>query len=276
MKKRGKKMKVLKVTEEEKHEQIDELFDEVKRMDLEKISPEVFDGETNVRLNGHTIADYNAAFFEIPSENPVFGRVLLEMVEEKGVTVNYPSTGFYIMAKKNYLYYVLHQKDIDAPNTVIVSSEKAARNIDKELDYPMMARRYEDMALNETKKIVDEDEVKEFVEGTDYGEDILIFQEMHKGDKYRCMYVNDSVISLKDTSEGWRIREDSLQYSNLSKDLREEVKKTMKAIGTKYGEVLLQGGKIIDVKPNPDPELYTDVSGKNAYESIAAILKENG
>lgn len=265
-------MKVLKVTEDE-HKPLDDLFEEVEELSIEKVAPEVFDGETNVRLNGHSITDYDAAFLELPPENPVFGRVLLEIMEEKGVNVNYPSVGFHIMAKKNYLYYVLQQKGIDTPNNVIIASEKAARNIDKELDYPILARRYEDMALNETKRIEDQDEVREFVEGTDYGEDILIFQELHEGDKYRCMYVNDKVISLKETSDGWRIREDNLQYSNLSKDLRDEVKKTMRAIGTDYGEVLLQGGKIIDVNPNPDPEVYTDVSGKNAYESIADILK---
>lgn len=265
-------MRVLKVTEEE-HEQLGQLFEEVDRVSIEKISPEVFDGETNVRLNGKTIMDYDAAFLEIPQRNPVFGRVLLEMIEEKGVKTNYPSIGFYIMSKKNYLYYVLHQKGIDAPSTVIAASEKAVRNVDKQLDYPIFARKYEDMALNETQKIENHDEIQEFVEGTEYGEDILIFQELHEGDKYRCMYVNGQVISLKDTSDGWRIKEDSLQYSSLSKDLREEVKKTMNAIGTPYGEVLLQGGKIIDVNPNPDPEKYTDISGKNAYESIEDVLR---
>lgn len=265
-------MKLLKITDEE-NEELDELFDETERIDVEKVAPEVIDGKTNVRLNGHSISDYDVAFLHLPSRNPVFGRVLLEMIEEKGVQPVYPSIGFYIMAKKNYLYYVLNQKNVDTPNTVIIASKKATRNIDRELDYPMIARKYEDMSLSETKKIDNHDQIEEFVEGTEYGEDILIFQEYHEGDKYKCFYADNQIISLKDKTEGWRVRDENLQYSTLPSDLKEQVRKAMNGIGTDYGEIILQGEKIIDINPNPDPELYTDISGKNAFEMIANVLK---
>jgi glutathione synthase/RimK-type ligase-like ATP-grasp enzyme len=265
-------MKLLKITNEET-EDFEELFEEVERIDVEKVAPEVIDGKTNVRLNGHSIADYDSAFLRLPSKNPVFGRVLLEMIEEKGVKTVYPSIGFYIMSKKNYLYYVLNQKNVDIPDTIIIASKKATRNIDRELDYPMIARKYEDMSLSETKKIDNHDEIEEFVEGTEYGEDILIFQEYHEGDKYKCFYADGQIISLKDKTDGWRVRDEKLQYSTLSSDLKEEIQKAMKGIGTDYGEIILQGEKITNINPNPDPGVYTDVSGKNAFEMIENVLK---
>jgi glutathione synthase/RimK-type ligase-like ATP-grasp enzyme len=265
-------MKLLKITDSENKE-LDEPFEETETINVEDVAPEVIDGKTNVRLNGHSVGDYDAAFLEIPAKNPVFGRVLLEMIEEKGVKTVYPSIGFYIMAKKNYLYYVLNQKEVETPSTVIIASEKATRNIDRELEYPMIAKKYEDMSLSETKKIDDHDEIREFVEGTEYGEDILIFQEYHEGDKYKCFYANDQIISLKDKTDGWRVREENLQYSTLSSDMKEQIRKAMRGIGTDYGEIIIQGEKIININPNPDPEIYTDVSGKNAFEMIANVLK---
>ena len=265
-------MKLLKITDE-KNEHFEDIFEEIEQIDVEKVAPEVINGKTNVRLNGHSIADYEASFLELPAKNPVFGRVLLEMIEEKGVKTVYPSIGFYIMSKKNYLYYVLNQKNVETPNTVIIASKKATRNIEKELDYPLIARKYEDMSLSETKKIENHDQIQEFVEGTEYGEDILIFQEHHEGDKYKCFYADGQIISLKDKTDGWRVRDEKLQYSTISSDLKDEIHKAMKGIGTDYGEIILQGKKITNINPNPDPEVYTDVSGKNAFEMIANVLK---
>ena len=123
-------MKLLKITSNE-HSELDEMFEDVEQKGVDELAPEVIDGKTNVRMNGETIEDYDAAFLEIPTKNPVFGRVLIEMIEEKGLNVNYPSIAFHIMSKKNYLAYVLSQKDINTPNRVVAASEKASRNIQK-------------------------------------------------------------------------------------------------------------------------------------------------
>jgi glutathione synthase/RimK-type ligase-like ATP-grasp enzyme len=268
-----KKMRLLKITANE-HPELDELFEDVEHKGVEELAPEVMDGKSNVRMNGEQIDEYDAAFLELPTKNPVFGRVLLEMIEEKGVKTNYPAIAFHIMAKKNYLAYVLEQKNINTPKKVVVASEKACRNVQKELELPIIARKYEDHTLNEQKLLEEQQEIEEFAEGTEYTEDVIIFEEYNEGDKYRLLCIGEDMVSLKDKSDGWRISEESLHYSNVSKEIREEVRKTVDSIGTPFAEVLVRGKQVVDVNPNPDLKTFTDISGKNAYESLAQVLKQ--
>lgn len=267
-------MKLLKITDDREFEEFDELFEETRHIDIEQVSPSVIDETIDVKIDGESIKEYDGAFLRIPRKNAVFGRVLLEIMEENGLKMNYSSTAFFTMAKKNYLYYVLHDKDIRAPKTVAVASEKAVRNIDKELEFPVIGREFENMTETETSRLEDMEAVKEFAEGVEYGEDVLLFQESVEGDKYRCFIAGDTVISLADKSEGWQIGKDNLNYSTLSQDIQELVKKTRKALGTPVAEVLIKDDQVIDVNPNPDLETYTDISGKNAFEAVAKELKE--
>lgn len=265
-------MKLLKITREQ-YQAFDSMFEETDRVDVEELAPEVIEGEPDVKFEGHSIREYDAVFAEIPEKNPVFGRVVLEMIEEQGVRANYPSTGFFIMAKKNYLYHVLHEKEIPAPKTAVVATEKAVRNIESHLKGPLVARKFDDLVEVENKRLETVDEIKEFAEGIEYGDNLLVFHELRAGDKYRCLVAGDTVISLEDTSEGWQFSESSLQYSNISNEQKEIVMNTSKAIGTPVAEVLLRGEQVWDVNPNPSLELYTDISGKNAYEAVGKTLK---
>lgn len=266
-------MRLLKVTEKE-HPQLDEFFDETVRKGVDEVAPEVINGKKSVRMNGETAEEYDAAFFEVPERNPVFGRVMIKMVEEKNVTVNYPAIAFFIMSKKNYLAYVLQEKGIQTPPKVVAASEKASRNVMKHLDLPVIAKKYTDNQLSESSKLENSDEVEEFASGTEYGAEVIVFERYVEGDKYKIFYGGGDIISLRDKTDGWRISEDNLHYSNLSSDIKEEVKKTVKGIGTECAELTVRRDNIVGVSPNPDLQLYTDISGKNAYESMAEILKE--
>lgn len=265
-------MKVLEITDREET-QFEEIFEEVEAVDIESLAPEVIGEKAKVSLNGRSITEFDAVYAEIPEKYAVFGRVLLEMIEEQDVSVNYPSTAFFIMAKKNYLYHVLHEKDIPAPETAVVASEKAVRNVENYLRGPLIAKRFEGLIQEESTKIDTVDEIQDIAEGLSPQEDIMIFNELRFGNKYRCLVAGEQIISLEDTSDGWKISEDSLQYANMPSDLRDIVRKTRNAIGTEVAEILLQDGKVMDVNPNPDLDMYTEISGKNAYEAVEEIYR---
>lgn len=264
--------KLLKITDRE-YGELDELFDEVDEVAIDKIAPEVVDGQKDVQISGSSVSEYDAAYIEIPPKNAVFGRVALEMIREKSVRTNHSSTGFFIASKKNYLYYVLHEKNVPAPKTVVIASEKASRNIEKELRGPLIARRLEELEESEVRKLDTVQEISDFAEGSEYDDDILLFHEYNSGDKYRCLVTGDQIISLRDRSEGWKFDEDSLSYSNISDEQREVVNRTKKALGTPILEVKLRGGEVYDLEPNPDLQLFKDVSGKNAFEAAAQALR---
>lgn len=267
-------MKLLKISDRDEHEGFDDLFEEVAFVDVEQVSPRVMGEKVDVKLGKHSLEEFDAAYLDIPRENAVFGRVLLEIMEENHISMNHSSAAFFSMAKKNYLYYVLHEKNIEAPETVSVASEKAVRNIDQELDFPVAGRLFKDLEEAETAELENIEQVEEFAEGINYGEDFLLFQEITEGDKYRCLATRESIISLKDSSESWKVKEGNLSYSNIPKELEELAEKTRRVLGSAVAEILIEDGKVIDVNPNPDLKKYTEISGKNAYEDVADVLRQ--
>lgn len=266
-------MRLLKITDEDDREALDEHFEEAETAGIEEVAPEVRDGKPDVEINGGPVERFDAVYADIPPKNAIFGRVLLEMIEEKGIKVNYPSTAFFIMSKKNYLYHVLHEKDVPAPKTAIIADEKAARNMENHLKGPLFARKFDGLVETESTKIDTVEGIHEFAEGVDYGDSIIIFNELRTGEKYRCLIADDTIISLEDNSDGWRVKEENLNYSSLSNDLKETVQRAANVIGTNTAEVVLRGGKVVDANPNPDLEMYTKISGKDAYNAVAEALK---
>lgn len=266
-------MKLLKISDRELSE-FDQYFDKSTSEELEQIPPEVRSGKADLKIEGEPVKNFEVVYAEIPPENAVFGRVLLEIIEEKGITLNYSSTAFFTMSKKNYLYHVLHEKSVPAPKTAVVADEKAARNLEEHLQGPLVAKRFDGLVEVERSKIEKVEDIQEFADGVDYGENILVFSELKKGDKYRCLVAGDSVISLEDTSDTWKVDDENLGYSNLPSDLEGTVLKAANAIGTKVAEIVLRDGRVVDANPNPDLEMYTEISGKDAYKAVAKTLKE--
>lgn len=244
-------------------------------MEVADASPEVIDGEKRVKVGNSFVERYDAVYAEIPATNSSFGRVLLETIEEKGISVNNPSTAYFTSSKKNYLYYVLKERGIPSPDTVSVATEKAARNIQKHLELPMIGRRLEDLEITEEQLLEDREEIEGFYEGVDYAEDVLLFQEFSEEDMYRCLVIGDDIISLREDSDSWKFTGEKLKYSNLSDDQKERVRKAKDALGIKVAEVFLRGDKIYDIRPNPDLDLYSDNAGKNVFSEIAEELKED-
>lgn len=266
-------MKLLKISQNGS-EGFEPYFEESEVVDITSVAPEVIDAEFNIKVGDKTVENYDAVYAEIPVKNAVFGRVMLEMIEEAQIPVNHSPTGFFLSAKKNYLYYTLHEQNIPAPKTAVVATEKSARNLDKELKGPVIGRRFEDLEEVENKKLETVDSIQAFAEGTDYKDELLIFHEYSKTDKYMCLVIGDDIISVQDSTDTWRFSEDNLKYSNISDSQKEMVRKTVKKIGTPMAEVLIRGDQVYDIRPNPDLEMYTDVAGKNAFESVSQMLKE--
>lgn len=247
----------------------------MKSVDVARVSPQVVNGETRLRIDDEPVESFDAVFTRIPAKNAVFGRVLLETIEEKEIPVDNYSTAYFTAAKKNYLYYVLSKRGIESPGTVSVATEKAVRNIGDHLEFPMIGRRLEDLEETEKRKIESAEEIESFSDGIEYEEDVLLFQEFNEGDKYRCLVIDGEIISLREDSEDWKFAGKNLKYSNISDTQEELVRETCKSIGLKITEVLLRGEEVYDINPNPDLELYSEKAGKNAFSAVAKALKED-
>lgn len=223
-------------------------------------------GENNVE-------NFDAVFTKIPSKNSVFGRVLLETIEEKEIPVDNYSTAYFCTAKKNYLYYVLKKRNIPSPKTVSVGSEKASRNITDHLELPVIGRRLEELEETEKRLLESEEEIQSFADGTEYEEDIILFQEHDEATKFRCLVIDDEIISLRESTDGWKFKGEKLEYSNISDEQEKIISKACDSIGLNLAEFLIKGNQIYDINPNPELELYSEKAGKNVFSEVAEMLK---
>lgn len=267
-------MKLLKITDDKDNEQLDQHFEEVETVSIEEVAPEVRENKSDVKINGRSVNQFDAVYANIPEKNAVFGRVLLEIIEEKGIPLNYSSTSFFAMSKKNYLYSVLHEKKVSAPKTAVIADEKSARNLENYLKGPLVARKFEGFEESEEKKIDTVEDISGFTEGVEYGEQFVLFQEFSKGSKYRCLIADNEVVSLEDNSEEWSIGKDNLRYSNIPSDIEELVIDAKNSLGFKTAEVLVRDEEVIDVNPNPDLDMYAEISGKDVYKIVAEAMKD--
>lgn len=256
-------------------EGFEEFFEKVTSVTVSEVSPEVIKGERKVSIGERSIDDFDAVFTEIPPKNAIFGRVMLETIEEKDIPVDNYSTAYFTAAKKNYLYYTLHKRKIPAPNTVSVASEKAVRDIENRIEFPVVARKIEELEEIERRKLETGEEIESFSEGVEYEEDTLLFHELNDGEKYRCLAIKDEIISLRESSEGWKFTGKNLKYSNISDRQKELVKKTCDSIGLRIAEILIRGNEIYDINPNPDLDLYSKKAGKNIFSEVADLLKSD-
>jgi len=268
-------MKLLTITDEDHLEKLEDYFETHDQTTMDKIAPEVVNSKADVKIEGRPIDEYDCIYAEIPKKNAVFGRVMLEMVEEKGIRTNYSSTSFFIMAKKNYLYYILHEQQIPTPKTVTLADEKAGRNIERELDYPLVGRRIENLEPHESQKLENEEELKTFLDGIEYDDEVIILQEHEETEKYRCLVAGEQIISVKEDDDNWKFSEKNLKYSTISDNQKKIVTNVVKKIGTNVAEVLLKGQKVYDVNPNPNLEMYMNISGKDSFNAVAEAIKED-
>lgn len=269
-------MNLLKINDlSEESSGIEQHFDDLTVCSIEDLAPRVEENRSGLKIEGKNIQNFDAVYARIHEKNAAFGRILLEVIEEERISLNYSSTAFFTMSKKNYLYSVLHEKNVPTPKTAVISDEKSARNIENYLAGPLIARKFEQSREAERKKIDTVEDISDFTDGTEYGKNLAIFQEYTEGSKYRCLVAGDKIISLEDVSNNWYLGDQNLQYSNAPNNIQNLVFEAKKSLGFNMAEVLIRGEEVVDINPNPDLDLYSNISGKDVYKAVADTLKQS-
>ncbi len=273
----GPRMKLLIIADNDEEEQLADrfstYFDDVTTKSIANVRIDAGNGE-DVRIGGEKVDDYDALYLQPKPQTAIFSRVFLEVLLEKNITTNVDAASFFILAKKNYLFQVLEEKDIPIPATAIVSTEKGISGIAEHIDYPLVGKKFEGFVRRDMNMLEEEDELRSFVEHMDHGDHVLILQEFIEGDVYDCLYVDGDIVSLSLSGDSWRVRsgEAKESYLTISSELKEIVEQTAHSIGADICRVRLVDGKVTEAYLNPDLERFTEVSGKNMYEKVAAYL----
>lgn len=248
-------------------------FEEVEHRNLSSVRLNLLEDKEDVLVGEESVEDFDYMYINVKPELSIFVRVMLEGLE-KNMRANLDSTSSYILTKKQYLYKVLKERNMDIPKTVAVGSEKSALGV-KELEYPIVARRYQGFRKREMSLLSGRDGLKDFSKSTNYGKEALVFQEFVDGDVFDCLVIGDEVISVNLCNEGeWNLRAGSAneKFYNISSDLRELVINARESIGANVCRVKIVGDKIVNMSPNPDLKRFQDISGKNTFKKVADLL----
>lgn len=269
-------MKLLILSEREGLEdQFDPYFDEVQQRNFPSTRINLLQNEQNVFVEEESAENYDCLFFVPEPELIIYARVMLEKLE-KELQSNLDSTSSYILVKKQYLYKVLNERDVPIPQTVVIGSPKSVSAI-KNLNYPAVGRIYEGFKEREKEVLHNKDEVKNFAEPVEYGEEVSVLQDFVEGDVFDCLVIGDEVVSLKLSNEGkWSLPsgESKEKYYKVSSEVRNLAVKARKAIGPKVCRVKIVEDKVVNMSPDPQLGRFEKASGKNTYEKMANLLQD--
>ncbi len=256
---------------EEKYTDFEEEFEEVAYYSLADVS--VNSGtEPRVKVEDKNIKEeFDAVYLEPEPKASIYGRVFLEALQDENINANLKPNTFFILTKKHYLFKVLKEKQVNIPNTVAVPSEKGLTAIENNLDFPVVAKMYENFERKDIAKLDDCEELDSFAERLEYGENYTVIQEYKEGDIFDVLYIDGKTISLKIEGD-WEEDDVSRSYHNISADQKEEVCKAAKSIGTKLCRVRMVGDHVVQMKPNLDLDMFKKVSGKGVFGKTAKVL----
>jgi glutathione synthase/RimK-type ligase-like ATP-grasp enzyme len=258
-------------------ERFESYFDEVEVQSLADVLIDV-DSERNseILVDGVDLEKWDAVYIKPEPMAFNYTRVLMEIVNDDEVRCNLDSSSVFILTKKPYLFKVLADKGVKIPRQVAISTEKGMTELQKDLDFPVLAKKYSDLELTETQIYEEFDELKNFAELTEHGEDFIIAQEYQEEEVYDLLYVDGKIISLKLEEPPWTSEEGenvSRSYYTVSDTKKEVVNKAAESIGTKICRIRMNGDRIVDMDTEPKLEMFKQESGKNVYGRVADVLK---
>lgn len=269
------KLLILANNFEEPAEKFREYFEGVEKKSLADV---MIDTEGNISIEGEDIQEWDSVYIDPEPKAFNYLRVLVETIEQSDVNCNLEPASIFVQGKKPFLFSVLADKKVNIPDQVAISTEKGLTEIERELDFPVLAKKYSSFELAESKIFEEFDELKAFSELSEHGKDFIMIQEYREEEIFDILYVDGSMISLKLEASPWdKAESDQVgkKYHSVSSSQKETVKKAVNSLGTKICRVRLCGDEVIDVDSRPDLVEFKEKSGKNVFGSVADALKED-
>ena len=262
---------------EDETQRFDEYFDEVDSKSLAEVMIDSDTGKvSDVLVDGKNIEEWDAVYLKPEPKAFNYTRVLLEVLSVKDIRCNIDTSSIFILTKKPYLAKVLADKGNSIPRQASISTEKGMTELEKNMDFPVVAKKYSSLELTETKIFTQFDELKAFAELTEHGKDFLMIQEHEEDEEvFELLYIDGKIISLKVDGSPWKESEEtSYSYHGISDTQRKVVETAVESIGTSICRLRLRGEKIMDMDTDPKLEMFKQKSGKNVYGRVADYLKK--
>jgi hypothetical protein len=258
-------------------ERFREHFEEVEVKSLADCLIDV-NGDTELMIDGERIENWEAVYINPEPKAFNYTRVLLESISRKEVSCNLNPSSIFILNKKPYLFSVLADKGVKISKQVAISTEKGMTELQRDIEFPVIARKYSSFELAEMQVFEEFDSLKSFAELSEHGQDLLMIQEKsdEEEDVFDVLYIDGKMISLKLEEKPWeqdRYNSITKKYHGISGSQKELVKEAVESVGADICRVRVQGEKVLDIANRPDLEEFKQKSGKNVYGRISDLLK---
>lgn len=271
-----KNLLILANNPEELERRFEEYFEEIETHSLADVMIDSRTGSlSEIKVNGEPIDRWSSVYIKPEPKAFNYTRVLMETLSSKNINCNLDPSSVFILTKKPYLFNVLADKGNSIPRQASISTEKGMTELEKNLEFPTVAKKYSELELAETKIFDDFESLKNFAELTEHGKDYLMIQE-HEEEKevFDILYIDGAIISLKLEGSPWRENEEvSYSYHGISDTQKDIIEKAVTSIGTNICRARLRGQKIMDMDTDPQLEKFKQESGKNVYGRVADFLK---
>ncbi|WP_414837545.1 ATP-grasp domain-containing protein [Candidatus Nanosalina sp. VS9-1] len=251
-------------------------FEEVEKKSLADVLIDT-DKDENVLVDGERIEAWDAVYIDPEPKAFNYLRVLVEALGQKDISCNLDPSSIFILAKKPYLFSVMAERGVSIPDQVAISTEKGLTELEKDVDFPVVAKKYSSFELAEAKIFEDFDNLKSFAEISEHGKDFIMIQEYSDEDIFDVLYIDGNLISLKLEESPWVASESTSvakKYHSISTDQKETVEDAVSSLGTSICQIRMKGNKVMDIDSSPDLEAFKEKSGKNIYGRISDMLKE--
>lgn len=268
--------KLLILTNEESMEELESEFEDV---DVASLADALItaNSSSEIMIEGRDIEEYDAVYLDPSNKAFSYIRVLLDVLQEKDIPSNLNYSSHFIVAKKPYLYNALSEKGVDIRDTVCVSTHKGLTEIEKDIEAPALAKRYEGVELKDTTVLEDLEEAHDFMENVEHGKHFVTLQEYEEDELYDILYIDGELISLKLESEPWETEgEPKRSYHNVTQEQKEVARGAAEALGADVCRIVLSGEKVIDMYSDHDLEMFQEISGKNILGKMASYLRGDG
>lgn len=224
-------------------------------------------------IDGTAVEEFDAVFLKPEPKAAIYGRIFLELLQERHIPCNVDASAFFIMTKKHYLLEVLEEHNVLHPPAVVISTEKGVTKAEEELDFPLMGKMYDGFQRVDITRIEDASDLKAFAEHAEHGTNIVVAQEFLNGDVYDALYLDGDIVSVE-VDGGWKTPQEnrSFTYHSLSSDQQDVVRKAAEAIGTRMCRVKLVEDTVIQMESNLRLPQFREVSGKDVYGKTVDIL----
>lgn len=260
---------------EDETERFTQHFDNVTKYSLADVMIDSKPGRTSkIFVDGDKIEEWDSLYIKPEPKAFNYTRVLLEIISNKDITCNMDASSVFILTKKPYLSEVLSGEKNLMPKQASISTEKGMTELQKDLEFPVAAKKNSNLELKESKIFTEFSELKKFAEMTEHGEDFLIIQEYEEEKTcFDILYIDGKLICLKAEGNLYGNEQVSRSYHGISGDQKDAAIEAAESIGTSICRIRLRGSKITDMSTDPMLEMFKKESGKNVYGRVADYLK---